>query len=344
MEYLGFLDVLSIAEISGWAIKRDGAGRCSACPIEIAIDTRPVEVITPDRFRSDVAGAGLGDGNCGFLRLPRLTEDFSLLPEQIRVSFLGTGIDVPLARTESIPLPAEALQGYSGSVEFVGVGEIFTQYLKDLCGLRPNSVFLDIGCGIGRMARPLTSFLSESGQYRGFDVGHTGIAWCRDNISPRKPNFIFHHADVRNAYYRPETKLSASSYRFPYDDDAFDVALASSVFTHVLPDVFLNYLNETARVLRRGGKALITMFLLNEESRALISLGKSKLFTFPYKSSPFSYEYVDSPEKGIAYEEDWVLASIKAAGLQLGTDIQYGMWCGRDKFLTYQDVLIVSPV
>ena len=36
--------------------------------------------------------------------------------------------------------------------------------------LSPDHRVLDIGCGTGRMAIPLTSFLSKKGSYEGFDI------------------------------------------------------------------------------------------------------------------------------------------------------------------------------
>ena len=41
---------------------------------------------------------------------------------------------------------------------------------------QPGERVLDIGCGIGRMARPLTPYLTPPGAYDGFDINADGIA------------------------------------------------------------------------------------------------------------------------------------------------------------------------
>lgn len=61
---------------------------------------------------------------------------------------------------------------------------------------------LDVGSGIGRMARPLTKFLT-SGSYVGIDIVPRGIEWCQRHITSRYPNFTFQHADVYNKEYNP---------------------------------------------------------------------------------------------------------------------------------------------
>ena len=55
---------------------------------------------------------------------------------------------------------------------------------------------LDIGCGVGRIAIPLTGYLGGGGQYDGFDVVPGGIAWCEKNISIPFPHFRFELADI----------------------------------------------------------------------------------------------------------------------------------------------------
>jgi len=56
----------------------------------------------------------------------------------------------------------------------------------------------------------------------------------------------------------------ASDYRFPYDDASFDVVSAASVFTHMLPEAAERYFR-TARVLKRGGRAVFSCFLLDND-------------------------------------------------------------------------------
>ena len=119
---------------------------------------------------------------------------------------------------------------------------------------------LDIGCGIGRMAVPLTRYLNEQGSYEGFDIVAEGIDWCTKKITPKYPRFSFHLADVYSQKYNPEGTFSASEYPFPFKDESFDLVFLTSVFTHMLPPDVENYMKEISRVLKRNGSCLITFF------------------------------------------------------------------------------------
>lgn len=77
---------------------------------------------------------------------------------------------------------------------------------------------LDVGCGSGRMALPLTGYLNREGRYAGFDVSREAIAWCTENISGSHPNFEFTAVDIQNGAYNPTGKYESSDFRFPYLD------------------------------------------------------------------------------------------------------------------------------
>ena len=79
---------------------------------------------------------------------------------------------------------------FVGGGDFTATGREFLGHFTELGGLEPGDRVLDIGCGIGRMAIPLSGYL-EGGSYAGFDVGRAMIRWCRRNISPRHPEFEF---------------------------------------------------------------------------------------------------------------------------------------------------------
>jgi SAM-dependent methyltransferase len=191
---------------------------------------------------------------------------------------------------------------FVGPGDFAAVGDEFLGHLIDRAGLEPTSDVLDVGCGIGRIARPLAGFLT-SGAYAGFDVNPMGIAWCRARY-PRA-RFRFDVADLRNARYRPEGGASALEYRFPYDDDSFDVAVMTSVVTHLLEPEAEHYLSETRRVLRPGGRLLATFFLLDEDSRAALRAGRTAI-AFREPDGPVAIADPDVPEEAVAYDERWV--------------------------------------
>ena len=97
-----------------------------------------------------------------------------------------------------------------------------------------------------------------------------GIKWCGNNITTKYPNFHFQRANVFNKYYNPTGEYKASEYKFPYNDNYFDLVILGFVFTHMLPTDLENYLSEVSRVLKINGRCLISFFLLNKESNSIL--------------------------------------------------------------------------
>ncbi len=205
-------------------------------------------------------------------------------------------------------------------------------------GLQPSDRVLDVGCGIGRMAIALTDFLD--GQYCGFDVNRKWIEWCQANISQRHPNFSFQRLDAANRRYNPGGSIDAREARFPYEDAWFDFVILTSVFTHLLPRDAERYLSETRRVLRTGGTVFATFFLLNSESLGLLEAGKNQSgLSFRYPVGDCLTTNRQSPESAVAFPEDWVREKYAALGIRL-RDVQYGSWCGRERFTSLQDIVV----
>ena len=239
-------------------------------------------------------------------------------------------------------LPPRALR-FVGGGDFEAVGEQFLGHFRDLGGLEPHHRVLDVGCGIGRMAVPLTRFLTDGGTYDGFDIVPHGIAWCTRRITRRHPNFRFRLVSIRNDDYNPGGSLAASQFVFPYEDASFDFVFLTSVFTHMLPDDVENYLRETSRVLAPGGRCFVTWFLLNPQSRRLLADGKSVLdFRHAYGSCLTTD--VTIREQAIAYEQERVEAMYAGNGLVLQGGPAYGAWCGRTEFVSFQDIIVARKV
>lgn len=237
--------------------------------------------------------------------------------------------------------PSEEKIAFIGGGDFKIIGEEFRRYFLELGGLKPQEKVLDVGCGIGRMAVPLTKYLKGQGGYEGFDIYKPGIDWCREKITPRYPNFRFQLADAYSKHYNPEGKQPASAYRFPYPQESFDFVFLTSVFTHMLPADVENYFSEIVRTLKSGGRCLITFFLLNQESLPLIKEQKSSL-DFPYDFGYYRLMDANIPEAVVGYDEAGVLDWFEKYGLSIKPPIHYGSWCGRTNFLSYQDIIVAA--
>ena len=60
--------------------------------------------------------------------------------------------------------------------------------------------------------------------------------------------------------------MSGAAFRFPFSDDRFDLAVACSIFTHMLPDEIENYVAEVFRVLKTEWTLLHVGFLVRRRS------------------------------------------------------------------------------
>lgn len=230
---------------------------------------------------------------------------------------------------------------FVGDGDFVKIGQEFKTYFVELADLQPSDRVLDVGSGIGRMAIPLTNYLSQEGEYWGFDIVEKGVEWCQDHISPRFRNFHFQHSDVYNKLYNPNGRIQAQNFQFPFANESFDFVLLTSVFTHMLPSDLENYLSEIARVLKTEGKCLITFFLLTEASEELVRSDHSTL-DFRFKVGACLTIDESTPEKAVAYKQEFVERLFGQYGLKINQPIHHGSWCKGDGSLPYQDLVVAT--
>jgi len=96
---------------------------------------------------------------------------------------------------------------------------------------------LDFGCGCGRVTRYFDGF---DGAVAGSDVSRPAVEWCRENLR----------------FARFEANELAPPLAFP--DESFDLVYALSVFTHLTEELQLAWRDEVRRVLRPGGRFLLS--------------------------------------------------------------------------------------
>jgi len=229
--------------------------------------------------------------------------------------------------------------GTASLEEFKANGEEFLQIYQRVCDLRRDERMLDIGSGIGRKTIPLTQYLDREATYEGIDVNRSGVDWCRERITTRFPNFRFQWIDVHNEFYNPLGTRSPADYQFPFPDASFSFVMVGSVFTHMMPGDVEHYLSEIKRVLG-SGRCLISYFLLNDESRHLITRGESTL-AFGNVREGYATVSCDIPEKAIAMVESVVMSFYARLGLKV-SGVYYGSWCGRENTMSYQDLILAG--
>ena len=231
-------------------------------------------------------------------------------------------------------IPPRRMSGYVGEGDFRATGDEFLRHFRELGGLRPDHRVLEMGCGIGRMARVLAGVLRPPGSYDGFDVVASGIAWCQAQYRDTPAPFRFVHADLRNPAYNPGGARRADEYHFPYGDGAFDLVIATSLFTHLLAADADHYLAEAARVLAPGGRLLSTWYLIADEHRA----APPPPFTRLDASAAWAVRNPEVPEEAVAFDERWLRDRLAARGFSWDA-LTGGAWrAGEGRSL--QDIVV----
>lgn len=132
---------------------------------------------------------------------------------------------------------AEAMaKAVGGAFEAVGVLEAC---LLRQCGLQPGHTLVDVGCGSGRLAYQLRDWLT--GPYVGIDVVPELHRYAQ-RISGRK-DWRFH---------------TAPGLTIPEPDASADFICFFSVFTHLLHQQTFEYLRDSRRVLKPGGRIVFS--------------------------------------------------------------------------------------
>lgn len=275
------------------------------------------------------------------------------IPRQVRWNLrklyflLPDLIDSALGESDELIPPKSKI--FVGSVDFKeGAKEEMNRLIR-MGVITPESDVLDIGCGIGRLAIPLTSYL-KGGEYDGLDIVPTGIDWCNEHITRKYPDFHFTLADVFNKEYNPHGHVAASDYTFPYRDNSFDLVVLLSVFTHMLPDDTQRYIAEISRVLRPGGRCWATFYILNADSIERMGAGEGSL---DFKHDHGTYWTVNdkAPELSTGYEEGYITELFERHGLSLADGVHFSGWCGRPALwgdetgnIGDQDLLLATKV
>jgi SAM-dependent methyltransferase len=201
-----------------------------------------------------------------------------------------------------------------------------------------DSTVLDLGCGVGGLVPDFQRFLGAEGRYVGFDVHRQSIEWCRRRFGD-DARLRFELAELRTAYSNDFSNVAAA-YRFPCDSATIDFALAKSLFTHLVEVEAEHYLRELARVLASTGSALVSVFLLDAESRG----SSSRAYQFPYGGDRVRWRIHGRPAAGVAYRRHVFTELIGRAGLRVTRSID-GYWRGGPVIApNAQDLLVISKL
>lgn len=217
---------------------------------------------------------------------------------------------------------------------------------------KEGNMILDVGCGTGLLGIAAEPFLGQDGKYIGLDVMKKDIDFCRRHYTSKSFEFI--HFDVNNPAYAPAQKDTKS--KWPVESESFDLTTALSVWTHLNEEDALFYFKEVSRVLKPGGKAIVTFFLLDEvyerslsmrsrqEGRFHMTLQDQWVFDQPsYRSDAWRHpKWAKVPESAIGITNVGLDRLTSNSGLKLIEQYQ-GNW-KEVPGVFFQDVLIFKKV
>ncbi len=214
------------------------------------------------------------------------------------------------------------------------------ELLKNQINLLPTDVTLDIGCGVGRTAIALSSYLNRNTRYDGFDVVKKGIDWCDSGLGKDFPNFHFKYVPLFNDLYNT-SENSALDFIFPYEDNTFDKVFTFSVFTHMMLEEIQHYFKQIQRVITDEGLCFSTFFLYDSEDENYVATRKD--FNFPVKGgNGFRLMNENVKSGNIAIHKSKLDEMLKKAGLKRVKLID-GFWKDEEINYTrieYQDIVI----
>jgi ubiquinone/menaquinone biosynthesis C-methylase UbiE len=122
--------------------------------------------------------------------------------------------------------------------EFEQVGRIEVELLRS-CGLKSDDYLIDVGCGSGRLAKPLSA--DHTGKYLGTDISPELLDYARELVGRRDWRFEV-----------------ATGLTIPEQDGQADMVCFFSVLTHLLHEESYSYLMEAKRVLKPGKKIVLS--------------------------------------------------------------------------------------
>ena len=141
-----------------------------------------------------------------------------------------------------------AVTGYTDEAEFERTSKNFLQVLEASVGVKPEDTILEIGCGVGRLARTLAPLCQR---WVGADVSENMLEHARART-----------ADLDNVDYQALNGWDLSGI----DDGSIDMVYCTVVFMHLDEWDRFNYICEAMRVLRPGGRLYVDNYnLLSKE-------------------------------------------------------------------------------
>ena len=168
--------------------------------------------------------------------LRRLAARYRGSPNSVPVDLKGNYVALVDQLKGRLPLGEAMMRGVGG--DFEAQGAVQCDLVKHY-GLRRDGYLIDVGCGSGRLAKPLSEYLA--GSYLGIDVVPDLLTYARTLVN--REDWQFREIDY---------------IEIPERSGRADMVCFFSVLTHLLHEHSYWYLDEAKRVLKPGGKILFS--------------------------------------------------------------------------------------
>ncbi len=210
--------------------------------------------------------------------------------------------------------------------------------LYDRFKLNENFSILDIGCGCGRLTYPFAKLI-KNGKYFGIDVWEDGINMLKAKFS-NENNLNFYTLKANNNYYYEEfDKDILNDFKMPeIKSSEVDLTFAISVFTHLTKNDVTSYLKEINRILKSGGCAYITCFIIDSYFHQYVErTGMHKGVKLSENGCYYAYSKQDF---FAGYELEYFKKFVESSGLKIVSQ-DLGSWAEKPGSKNYQDTFIL---
>ncbi len=237
-----------------------------------------------------------------------------------------------------LPISAQDARPYGGLNIFSPAVKQQSTDLLNLCKeyghLNMQQSVLDFGCGTGRVLAGLQKTCRHA---VGVDVCKRYLEYCRQY------QLITHNVDVHHEEFNPNGIVDPDTEYLPFKENSFDRVTCIAVMNHQDIVGATRIIKESLRVVKRGGRIIMTAFLLNPQSRAQLQHDNCSM-SFREKTPEWWVTNYTRPYLNCALDETIIRRTIVENKGQIVEPILYGQWRNMNHAPTGHDLLVIRKV